>query len=65
MESFGFCFSLYEEGQKPGDVITEEQIRRRLAILKPHTQWVRSFFLHRGNEHIPRVAKEMGDEKPW
>jgi len=57
---FGFCFSLYEEGQKPGDVITEEQIRRRLAILKPHTQWVRSFSCIEGNEHIPRVAKEMG-----
>ena len=29
----GICFSLFEEGQKPGDPITEKQIRRRLEIL--------------------------------
>ena len=29
----GLCFSLYEDGQKPGDVIGEEQIRRRLEII--------------------------------
>lgn len=56
----GFCFSLYEDGQKPGDVISEEQIRRRLKILKPHTSWIRSFSCIEGNEIIPRVAKEMG-----
>jgi glucan 1,3-beta-glucosidase len=56
----GFCFSLYEEGQKPGDIITEAQIRRRLNILKPHTRWIRSFSCIEGNEWIPRVAKEMG-----
>ena len=33
----GFCFSLYEDGQKPGDIISEEQVRRRMQILKPHT----------------------------
>ena len=26
----GLCFSPYEEGQKPGDIISEEQIRRRI-----------------------------------
>lgn len=56
----GFCFSLYEEGQKPGDIISEEQVRRRMEILKPHTQWVRSFSCTEGNEWIPRVAKQMG-----
>ncbi|MBL7726233.1 MAG: hypothetical protein JNM68_01035, partial [Dinghuibacter sp.] len=24
----GFCFSLYEEGQKPGDIVSEAQVRR-------------------------------------
>lgn len=57
---YGFCFSLYEEGQKPGDIISEAQIRRRLEILKPHTSWVRSFSCTEGNEIIPRVAKELG-----
>lgn len=56
----GFCFSLYEEGQKPGDIISEPQIRRRLEILKPHTDWIRSFSCTEGNEIIPKVAKEMG-----
>jgi len=56
----GFCFSLYEEGQKPGDVISEAQIRRRLEILKPYCSWIRSFSCIEGNEHIPRIAKELG-----
>ncbi len=56
----GFCFSLYEDGQKPGDIITEEQIRKRMKILKPHTRWIRSFSCIEGNEIIPEVAKEMG-----
>lgn len=56
----GFCFSLYEEGQKPGDIISEAQVRRRMEIVKPHTKWVRSFSCTEGNEWIPRVAKDMG-----
>lgn len=56
----GFCFSLYEDGQKPGDIISEEQVRRRMQILKPHTQWIRSFSCTEGNEHIPIIAKEFG-----
>ncbi|MFN2394822.1 MAG: glycosyl hydrolase family 17 protein [Bacteroidales bacterium] len=56
----GFCFSLYEDGQKPGDIINEGQIRRRMEILKPHTQWIRSFSCIEGNEIIPRIAKEYG-----
>jgi len=57
---YGFCFSLYEDGQKPGDVISESQVRRRMEILKPHTQWIRSFSCTDGNELIPKVAKEFG-----
>lgn len=56
----GFCFSLYEDGQKPGDIISEDQIRRRMKILKPFTQWIRSFSCIEGNELIPQIAKEMG-----
>lgn len=56
----GLCFSLYEDGQKPGDIISEEQVRRRMEILKPHIGWVRSFSCTEGNEWIPRVAKQMG-----
>ncbi len=56
----GFCFSLYEEGQKPGDIIPEEQIRRRMLILKRYTRWIRSFSCTDGNELIPKIAKEYG-----
>lgn len=36
----GICFSLYEDGQKPGDIITEEQVDRRIQIIKPYTKWI-------------------------
>jgi len=56
----GLCFSLYEEGQKPGDIIRDEQIRRRMEILRPNTSWVRSFSCIEGNELIPKIAKQFG-----
>jgi len=56
----GVCFSPYEEGQKPGDQLTEAQIQRRIQIIKPYTQWVRSFSCTDGNELISRVAKAHG-----
>ena len=56
----GLCFSPYEEGQGPGDQISEEQIRRRMKIIKPYTKWIRSFSCTEGNEAIPRIAHEFG-----
>ncbi len=56
----GMCFSPYLEGQEPGTQISEEQIKRRIEIIKPHTQWVRSFSCTEGNELIPKIAKGMG-----
>ena len=56
----GICFSLYEDGQGPGTQITEEQIRRRMKIIKPYTKWIRSFSCTDGNEAIPRIAREYG-----
>ena len=56
----GLCFSPYEEGQKPGDVLSEDQIRRRMKIIQPYTKWVRSFSCIEGNELIPKIAKEFG-----
>jgi glucan 1,3-beta-glucosidase len=56
----GIGFSPYVEGQKPGDQITEEQIRRRMEIIQPYTKWVRSFSCTEGNELIPKIAKEYG-----
>ena len=56
----GICFSPYLEGQNIGDILSEEQIRRRMEVVKPHTKWVRSFSCTEGNEHIPKVAKDLG-----
>ena len=56
----GICFSMYEDGQEPGDTITMAQVERRVKILKPYTNWIRSFSCIEGNEHIPRVAKQHG-----
>ncbi|MDC6365144.1 MULTISPECIES: glycosyl hydrolase family 17 protein [Flavobacteriaceae] len=56
----GLCFSPYEEGQRPGDQISEQQIRRRMEIIKPYTRWIRSFSCTDGNEIIPKIAKEYG-----
>lgn len=56
----GLGFSPYLENQKPGDQITEDQIRSRMEIIKPYTKWIRSFSCTDGNENIPRIAKEYG-----
>lgn len=58
----GLCFSPYEEGQKPGDFISESQIRRKLELIKPYTKWIRTFSCTEGNEQIPILAKEYGLE---
>ncbi len=56
----GFCFSPYLEHQSIGDILSEEQIRRRMQVIQPYTQWIRSFSCTEGNEFIPKVAKEQG-----
>lgn len=56
----GLCFSPYLNGQEPGTKITEEQIRRRMEIIKPYTKWIRSFSCTDGNELIPAIAHEYG-----
>ena len=56
----GLFFSPYGEGQKPGDIITEAQIRKRLEIIAPYTNWIRSFSCTEGNDLIPKLAKEYG-----
>ncbi len=56
----GICFSIYQDDQQPGDIIEPQQIKKRLEIIRPHTQWVRSFSCIEGNEHVPRLCKELG-----
>lgn len=59
---YGLGFSMYEEHQKPGDSISEDQVRRRMKILQPYIKAIRSFSCIEGNEFIPKVAKEQGLE---
>lgn len=56
----GLCFSPYLEGQQPGSQVSAAQIRERLAIVRPHTRWVRSFSCTDGHEQTPRIAHELG-----
>jgi GPH family glycoside/pentoside/hexuronide:cation symporter len=56
----GLCFSPYVEGQETGDLLSEAQIRRRMNVIMPHTEWIRSFSCTEGNELIPRIAHEKG-----
>ena len=56
----GLCFSPYLEDQEPGSLITEDQIRRKIEIIRPYTKWIRTFSCTDGNEMIPRIAKEYG-----
>lgn len=56
----GVSFAAYLDGQRPGDPVSEDQIRARMAILAPHTRWVRSFSCTDGNEAIPKIAREFG-----
>lgn len=56
----GICFSIYEDGQEPGDEISFEQVERRVKILKPHIKAIRSFSCIEGNEYVPVAAKKHG-----
>lgn len=56
----GICFSPYEGEQEPGDPISEEQVRRKLTLLQPHTRWIRVFSCTEGNDMIPQLAREYG-----
>ena len=56
----GLCFSPYVENQKAGDILSADQIRRRLDIIAPHTNWIRTFSCTEGNELIPEIAHQKG-----
>ncbi|MCG8330231.1 MAG: glycosyl hydrolase family 17 protein [Chitinophagales bacterium] len=56
----GLCYSAYDEGQKPGSILTKSQIQRRMSIIAPYIKWIRSFSCIEGNELVPVVARELG-----
>ena len=56
----GLCFSPYMEGQSPGSLVSESQIRERLTIIRPYTSWIRTFSCTDGHEQTPRIAQQLG-----
>jgi exo-beta-1,3-glucanase (GH17 family) len=56
----GLSFSPYLEGQEPGSIVSEAQIRARLGIVQPYTSWIRTFSCTDGHEHTPLLAHELG-----
>jgi exo-beta-1,3-glucanase (GH17 family) len=56
----GLSFGPFTEGQGPGTVVGEAQVRERLAIIEPYVRWIRTFSCTDGHELIPAIAREMG-----
>ena len=56
----GICFSLYEGSQQPGDIVSDNQIIRRLEVLKPYTSSIRTFSSLSEHARIVEIAKDMG-----
>jgi len=58
----GLSFGPYVAGQSPekGSLVTEKQIRDRLALLRGRTRWIRTYGSDQGLEKVPRIAKGMG-----
>lgn len=53
----GLCFSPYVDGQDVNDILSEQQIKRRINVIKPYTKWIRTFSSTNGNELSPKIAK--------
>ncbi|MFO7613533.1 MAG: glycosyl hydrolase family 17 protein [Bacteroidales bacterium] len=59
---YGLNFAPYEADQDPnmGTVVSAEQIERRMKIVAPCTEWIRTFGCTKGMEHAGRIAKGLG-----
>lgn len=59
---YGLNFSPYIDGQDPnlGSVVSEEQLRERMTIIAPFTEWIRTFGCQNGLELSGRIAHELG-----
>jgi len=58
----GLNFSPYVDGQDPnrGSQVSEEQLRQRMRLIAPHTQWIRTFGSTNGLERSGAVAHSLG-----
>ena len=57
----GICFSPYINGQDPnlGSQVSEEQLKARMEIIAPYTQWIRTFGCTGGLEKAGLIAHKM------
>lgn len=58
----GLNFGPYTDGQDPnvGSHVDEEQLRARMEIIKPYTEWVRTFGSTNGLEKSGAIAHTLG-----
>jgi hypothetical protein len=58
----GQDFSPYIDGQDPnhGSQISEQQLRNRMEMIIPHTEWIRTFGTTDGLEKAGLVARSLG-----
>jgi exo-beta-1,3-glucanase (GH17 family) len=59
---FGVGFGPFVDGQDPtrGATVSETQLRERMRLIQPYTQWIRTFGSTAGLEAAGRVARELG-----
>ena len=59
---YGVNFSPFIDGQDPnlGSQISEEQLRARLEVIEPYTEWIRTFGSTSGLEEAGRIAHSVG-----
>ena len=59
---YGLDFGPYMDGQDPnkGSQVGEAQIRARMEIVVPYTEWIRTFGCGMGLEKAGQVAHELG-----
>jgi exo-beta-1,3-glucanase (GH17 family) len=53
-------FPVQDPPPAPPDFVPKEKIEDLLAIVQPHTSWVRTFGAESGLEEIPEIAHDMG-----
>jgi len=59
---YGLGFSPYKDGQSPniGSRISESQIDSLLKIIKPYTNWIRTYSCAHGIEKTGKIAHKLG-----
>lgn len=61
-KTHGLNFGPYIDGQDPnwGSQVSESQLRGRMTIIEPYTQWIRTFGAINGLESAGRIAHQLG-----